>query len=105
MDISDKNATLPINSYVQQVQPKQTESQKNPGATPDTTGPVEDNVDLSQAARELQNTQKLMESIPDVRQDKVDRLKNQIESGTYRVDAGKIADKMVKESLINELLS
>ena len=105
MDISDKNATLPINSYVQQVQTKQTESQKNSGAAPEPPGPVEDNVDLSQAARDLQNTQKLMESIPDVRQDKVDRLKNQIESGTYRVDAGKIADKMVKESLINELLS
>jgi negative regulator of flagellin synthesis FlgM len=44
-----------------------------------------------------------LESIPDVREDKVAELKEQVESGTYEIDAEKIAEKMLKDSLLNDL--
>ena len=105
MDISDKKPILPINSYVQQVQGNPAESRQKPDKAPEAAGPVEDNVDLSQAAKDLQNTRKIMQEIPDVRHEKVEHLREQVENGTYRVDAKKLADKMIKDSLINDLLS
>jgi negative regulator of flagellin synthesis FlgM len=53
---------------------------------------------LSEGVRSVKNS-------PDVRKDKVAALKAQIQSGQYKVDADKVADKMLQESLENEILS
>lgn len=37
-------------------------------------------------------------SSPEVRQDKVDALRQAVSSGEYKVDAGKVADAMLPES-------
>jgi negative regulator of flagellin synthesis FlgM len=42
---------------------------------------------------------------PDVRSEKVAALKDAIRSGSYRVDAGKIADRMIQGSLEDDLIS
>jgi flagellar biosynthesis anti-sigma factor FlgM len=39
-----------------------------------------------------------------VREDKVSELRNQIQNGTYQIDADKIAGKMIKEGLLNDAL-
>jgi negative regulator of flagellin synthesis FlgM len=44
-----------------------------------------------------------LDSIPDIREDKVAQLKEQIENGTYEIDEEKIADNMLKDSLLNDL--
>jgi flagellar biosynthesis anti-sigma factor FlgM len=41
----------------------------------------------------------ILEEFPDVRQDKVEKLRRQIEQGRYKVDAGRIADRMLEEAL------
>jgi flagellar biosynthesis anti-sigma factor FlgM len=41
----------------------------------------------------------ILEELPDVRQDKVEKLRRQIEQGRYKVDAGRIADRMLEEAL------
>jgi flagellar biosynthesis anti-sigma factor FlgM len=43
----------------------------------------------------LQEFQELIRSAPDIRQDLVDRLRKEIETGVYRVDAEKIAEKLI----------
>jgi negative regulator of flagellin synthesis FlgM len=63
-----------------------------------------DTVKISDEARELQETQKVMENIPDVRVEKVAKIKNQIEKGTYDIKSGNIAAKMIKDTLLNERL-
>jgi negative regulator of flagellin synthesis FlgM len=63
----------------------------------------EEKVNLSTTAKDVQNLKNAISNLPDVREDKVQALKDQIEKGTYRVDAGKVADKMVGESLIDLL--
>jgi flagellar biosynthesis anti-sigma factor FlgM len=42
-----------------------------------------------------------LDDIPDVREEKVADLRNQIQNGTYQADAEKTADKLLKEQLGN----
>ncbi|MCA1933006.1 MAG: flagellar biosynthesis anti-sigma factor FlgM [Calditerrivibrio sp.] len=42
-----------------------------------------------------------IKKLPDVRQDKVDQLRNQIESGTYSVSGRKVAEKIVGAAIDN----
>jgi len=64
----------------------------------------EEKVVLSPKARLIQETKKLLGSIPDIREEKVAQLKKQIKNGTYHIEGEKIAARMIKESLLNELL-
>jgi negative regulator of flagellin synthesis FlgM len=62
---------------------------------------VAERVNLSTRAKDIQQIRQLLDKIPDTREAKVIELKNKIESGTYRIDTGKITEKMVEESLID----
>jgi flagellar biosynthesis anti-sigma factor FlgM len=46
-----------------------------------------------------------MEAIPDVRSDKVAEIRRRIEDGTYEIQPDKIAEKMIRESLLNDLFN
>ena len=100
MEITPKDS-VNIESYVNQVQDKDkvdaaSEQQQQQQTKADT-------VALSNAAKDIQEAQKQLEAIPDVREDKVAQLKEQIENGTYEIDEEKIADKMLKDTLFNDL--
>ena len=41
----------------------------------------------------------ILDELPDVRQDKVAKLRKQIEQGCYKVHAGKVAERMLEEGL------
>jgi flagellar biosynthesis anti-sigma factor FlgM len=41
----------------------------------------------------------IVQDTPDVRRDKVKKLKKRIEQGSYRVDADRIAERMLEEGL------
>lgn len=62
---------------------------------------ITERVDLSARAKDIQQVKQLLEQVPDVREDKVQELKRQIDSGNYRVQADKIAENMMSESLID----
>src|SRR4051812_38037455 len=59
---------------------------------------VQDSVAVSERARELSRAQEAVESAPDIRADKVARLKQQIENGSYSVPAEMVAEKLLDES-------
>ena len=99
MEITPKDS-VNIEAYVNQVQDKdkadaaeQQEQQKTKA----------DTVAISNAAKNIQEAQKQLEAVPDVREDKVAQLKKQIENGTYEIDEEKIADKMLKDELLKDL--
>lgn len=46
-----------------------------------------------------------VKAAPDTRAEKVAQLKASIKNGTYKVDAHKVADKMIQESLEEDLLT
>jgi negative regulator of flagellin synthesis FlgM len=100
MEITEKNP-IQITPYVNQVQQNaqaaETESESGRADIGD------DSVELSQSARDLQKAQKALPDLPDIREDKVAALKQQIENGTYDIRADKVAANMLKESLINDI--
>lgn len=61
-----------------------------------------DQVELSSTAKDFQYAMKLLKDVPDVRQDKIDSIKNQIKTGTYKIDSGKIVEKMYESINIDK---
>lgn len=55
-----------------------------------------DELKLSEKAVEFQWAMTKIKEIPDIRQDKVDKIKDEISTGTYKVDGKKIVEKMLE---------
>ena len=56
-------------------------------------------VHLSQASREAQLAEKIIETAPETRGARVAAIKARIASGDYEIDHGKIASKMIEQDL------
>ena len=56
-----------------------------------------DQADISQNGKDLQTVMNRLRSLPDVRGDLVAGLKQQVSSGTYRVDSSRVVDGMLQE--------
>ncbi len=52
---------------------------------------------VSASARELGELAKLVQSASGIRQDRVDAIKRQIDSGSYQVNLDKLADRLSSE--------
>jgi negative regulator of flagellin synthesis FlgM len=96
----EKNQGVQIDAYVNQVQdknkidPSENKSDKAAAKT--------DTVVISDAAKRIQEVRSQLDAVPDVNEEKVARLRNEIENGTYEINADKIAGKMLREGLIND---
>jgi len=51
----------------------------------------------------MNRAKSLLDSVPDVRTEKVGRLKSDIERGNYHVDAGKVAERMIERAVRDAL--
>jgi len=51
-----------------------------------------------------QKTLELIEKAPDVRRDRVEEIKKGLEAGSLKFDSKLIADRLLQESILNELL-
>ncbi len=102
MKITDNNSSLNIRNYVSNVKDNKKIDGSTKQGSPQSV--KEDKVVLSPKAKEVQEATKLIKELPDIREDKVAKLKEQVDQGTYRVDGKKIAFKMLKESILDELL-
>ncbi|HHW54839.1 MAG: flagellar biosynthesis anti-sigma factor FlgM [bacterium] len=65
---------------------------------------IEDRLSLSAEAREIQRVKELARQAPDVRREKVEEVKGQIEAGTYKVSGEEIAEKLLSRLLVDELI-
>ena len=68
-----------------------------------TTPAVGDSVDLS-ATQQLRSLNQALQSIPEVRIEKVEGLRGAIEEGNYYVESDKLARKVVDEVLTEALI-
>jgi len=102
MKITDNNSSLNIRNYANNIQ----DNRKTNGSAKQGSSQAvkEDKVVLSPKAKEVQEATKLIKELPDIREGKVAKLKEQVDQGTYRIDGKKIAFKMLKESILDELL-
>ena len=99
----EKNQGVQIDAYVNQVQDK---NKVDPSENKSDKAAVKtDTVVISDAAKRIQEVRGQLDEVPDVDDEKVARLRNEIENGTYEINADKIAGKMIREGLINDGVS
>ena len=94
-----KNPGIQVDAYVNQLQDTKKADQAADQAKESAT--KTDTVVISDAAKRIQEARAKLDDIPDVREEKVADLRNQIQNGTYQADADKTADKLLKEQLGN----
>ena len=102
MEISGKIPPIKISAYMNNVQEKK--KIDDPTGHDPKSVMKEDKVDISRTAREVKEARAQLEKIPDIREEKVAEIKNDINSGTYRIDGKKVAFNMIRESLIDEIV-
>lgn len=56
----------------------------------------EDKIEISQKGKDYQIAMEALKNLPEVREDKVNELMNQIQNGTYNIDKDKLANAIVK---------
>ena len=99
MDI--KPTVAPLNNGINSAggsKPAKTESDASASTAKPAQGFVDD-LSLTSTAQQLIELQTSLEQLTDVDLAKVEAIRQEIASGTYQVDAGKIADKLVESSL------
>lgn len=101
MEITPKDNTINIDAYVNNINDKQKAENTSEKAEKNVT--KTDTVNISDAAKEIQEVRRQLDAIPDVRTEKVEQLKSQIEDGTYEIKSEEIADKMLREALFNDI--
>jgi len=79
------------------VQKAKAGSSSNLSATLATGGT--DKVEISASSLDVQKMKGIIQNTPDVRMDRVQALKEQIERGEYEVDPYRVADKMLMNLL------
>jgi negative regulator of flagellin synthesis FlgM len=60
-----------------------------------------DTVSFTEKGRELKTAAQHVRQVPDIREDRVMRLKRQLEEGSYRVQGDRIAGSLIDETLEN----
>ena len=101
MKIDGKNPFINLDAYIKNV--KDDKKVDASGGQDSKNNAKGDEVVLSPMAKEIQEAKKIIDSMPEIREEKVARLKEQIQNGTYQVDGEKIAGKMLLGSLLRDL--
>jgi negative regulator of flagellin synthesis FlgM len=100
MEISGNNPLIGLNKNVQRLDsPQQSGDIQKRGATSSDS----DRLDLSVRSLEISHLEDLIRATPDVREDRVNQVRSQIESGAYNVKAEQIADKIIGGNLLDEV--
>ena len=85
------------NRSVQNIQKApSTEARDVKASQANKAGPA-DKVDISGKSKEIADLMAAVNQVPDVRDVKVQAIKQSVEAGTYTVDPRKIAEKMISE--------
>ncbi len=83
-----------VNNYIGKYKTKVQETSKAKDV-----GAKRDIINISSTAREIQLAFNALKSVPDIREEKVNVIKENIEAGTYNIDSAKIAAKIMNSSL------
>jgi negative regulator of flagellin synthesis FlgM len=62
----------------------------------------QDRLDLSQQGQVIADAQRVIKAVPDVRESLVEKIRNEVENGTYTVDQQKTAEGILRESMVNQ---
>ena len=104
MRITDKQGPEGLPPVPPRVQPQwEAGSGRAGGANPEGARRT-DKVEVSERARDLQQAKKALDETPDVREAKVADLRQRIADGRYNVRGEQIADGLLRQVNINQLI-
>ena len=103
MKIGDQNHGLQIEKYLNtQAVGNKTEGQQDANKAHQKSPVKTDTVELSSQSKLLNKVSDTMKTHEPHRAEKIEMIKEQIQNGTYKVDAEKVANAMLKD-LIKDL--
>jgi flagellar biosynthesis anti-sigma factor FlgM len=89
-----------MTQYIEQGQ-KSKKPQKNQTPQPQEVKSQQTNrVDLSDQSKEMKKIYTVQQIAPDIRTEKVNEVKKLIEQNRYKVDSQAVAEKMIRESIL-----
>lgn len=95
------HSQVPPLSQHKEVQPANPSPQQTAGSFTDLS--PNDSVEFSREVHEQRGIQEALRALPETRQDRLNRIKAAIDSGTYSVSTQDVADKLIKETILNQL--
>jgi negative regulator of flagellin synthesis FlgM len=101
MKVNGENPLIPFAAYRNQMSAEQARTNRKSESA--VTGVSDDKVQLSAQAREVQEASSALAKLPDVREKKVQQVKMEVESGTYKVVGNKVAMDMLRETFENNM--
>ena len=103
MKISESNSFVNMDIYARQVEGDKKESVSNTGTI--SEGRLKDDeVTFSTIAKKISDVRRTLDSLPDIREEKTAYIKSLLETKSYGFAEKKIASRMLRESLINEMV-
>jgi negative regulator of flagellin synthesis FlgM len=103
MEIDGKSPLIDLGNRLTRLEIQEQQAQRFVRSGQESVKSESDRVELSVRSREFQHLDELIQSIPDVREAKVEQIRKAIESGTYNVRAEQVADKILGGNLIDEI--
>ncbi|MCX8111075.1 MAG: flagellar biosynthesis anti-sigma factor FlgM [Syntrophorhabdaceae bacterium] len=101
MKITNTNQSNALETII-----KSTENKPARGTAKDakTEKDITDRVELSKKSQEVEKLVQKTKAIPDIRQDKVEKIKEAIKSETYNVRGELVAKSLLKSNILDEIL-
>jgi negative regulator of flagellin synthesis FlgM len=103
MEINGKSPLVDLSARLHNLEGQDQQVEQTRKADKETVKPMSDRIELSVRSRELMHLDELIRSVPDVREAKVEQVRQAIESGTYNVRAEQVAEKILGGHLIDEI--
>jgi negative regulator of flagellin synthesis FlgM len=91
MQISNVHIREVLGAYLNKVEPR-----KSIEAASASSEMPSDAVELSPEARLVALAHQMMANLPDIRTEKVEAIRQRMDSGQYQVDSQKVADKIIE---------
>lgn len=104
MKVNGSNGGVELNAYVKQVQQQQRKPNEQAAQSAPKQGDTADKVNLSDQAKEILQASRAAREVPDVRTDKVEKARMEVEKGTYNVVGAQVATDMMRESFENNMV-
>ena len=89
--VNTQKTTADKSSGTQNNQPSAAEQAKT-----QTQGPRGEKVNLSSQAKELKQLEQKLGNFPEMDDDRIEQIRSALENGSYKIDAEKLAQKMLE---------
>jgi negative regulator of flagellin synthesis FlgM len=103
MEIDGKSPLVDLSNRLSRLEIQEQQLQRFHQAGKEPVRTDSDRVELSVRSREVQQLDQMIRSIPDIREARVEQLRQAIENGTYNVRAEQVAEKILGGTLIDEI--